>query len=242
MNDDIKPSPSTAQPTPPTQPVVTASAPVQAPVLSQPVLSSQPEDTQDKPKKTGGWRSAISTILVILIAPALALTITAFVFQSYEVDGQSMSTTLTDHDRLVIWKVSRTWARVTHKNYIPKRGDVIVFIKRGLYEGNSTKEKQLIKRVIALPGERVTVKEGVVTVYNTAHPDGFIPDKTLPYGTAIGTTEGNVDVTVAAGEVFVCGDNRGNSLDSRYFGPIPSNDIVGKLIARILPISDAEKF
>jgi signal peptidase I len=193
--------------------------------------------------KESRWKSALSTIAILLIAPALALTITAYVFQSYEVDGPSMQTTLENHDRLIIWKVSRTWARLTNHDYLPKRGDVIVFVKKGLYEDNSNKEKQLIKRVIALPGERVTVQDGKVTVYNTDHPEGFDPDTTLPYGkNTITTTEGNVDVTVPAGEVFVCGDNRANSLDSRYFGPIPESDIVGKLIARILPLSDAEKF
>ncbi len=187
-------------------------------------------------------KSALSTIAILLIAPLLALTITAYIFQSYEVDGPSMQTTLQNRDRLIIWKVSRTWARITHHDYIPKRGDVIVFVKKGLYENNSTKEKQLIKRVIALPGERITIKNGKITVYNAEHPDGFDPDKTLPYGSVISTTEGNIDKVVPAGEVFVCGDNRANSLDSRYFGPVESRDIVGKLIARILPLSEAEKF
>jgi signal peptidase I len=153
-----------------------------------------------------------------------------------------MQSTLQNHDRLIIWKVSRTWARITHDDYVPNRGDVIVFIKRGLYEDNGGKEKQLIKRVIGLPGERVTVKDGKVAVYNEAHPSGFDPDTTLPYGNVITTTEGNIDVTVPAGEIFVSGDNRANSLDSRYFGPIPAKDIVGKLIARILPVGQVKKF
>ena len=195
-----------------------------------------------KEPKSSKLKSVLSTLAVLLIAPLLALTITAYVFQSYEVDGPSMQTTLQDHDRLIIWKVSRTWARLTHHDYTPQRGDVIVFIKRGLYENNSSKEKQLIKRVIALPGERVTVKDEKVTVYNSAHPDGFSPDKTQPYGTVITNTDGDIDLTVPAGEVFVCGDNRGNSLDSRYFGPIPQHDIVGKLVVRILPLGNAKKF
>jgi signal peptidase I len=187
-------------------------------------------------------RSVLSTLSVLLIAPLMALAITAYIFQSYEVDGPSMQTTLHNQDRLIIWKVSRTWARLTHHDYVPGRGDIIVFIKRGLYEDNSSKEKQLIKRVIGLPGDRVTVKDGKITIYDTAHQDGFQPDKTLPYGKVITTTEGNVDLIVPAGEVFVSGDNRANSLDSRYFGPVPASDIVGKLVVRILPFDSAEKF
>jgi signal peptidase I len=192
-----------------------------------------------RPRK---FKGIASTIAILLIAPILALTITAYVFQSYEVDGPSMQTTLANHDRLIIWKGARTWSRITGHEYLPNRGDVVVFIKKGLYENDGNKEKQLIKRVIALPGERVTINGGKVTVYNTAHPDGFIPDATLPYGGVINVTEGNIDITVPAGEIFVCGDNRANSLDSRYFGSVPAKDIVGKLVLRILPLGEAKKF
>jgi signal peptidase I len=225
--------------------VATPAAPVAVPpgTLSASTPPATPDSNpKEKEKKQSKLRSILSTIAVLLIAPILALTITAYVFQSYEVDGPSMQSTLQDHDRLIIWKVSRTWARITHHDYTPERGDVIVFIKKGLYEGNSSKEKQLIKRVIAFAGERVTVKDGKVLVYNTEHPNGFSPDATLPYGNVITNTDGNLDLTVPAGQVFVCGDNRQNSLDSRYFGPVPLNDIVGKLAVRILPISNAKKF
>jgi len=240
---DITPSPLA---TPPVledtipEPVVPPS-----PELATPLLHSAANEVPSSvlPPKNSQFKSVLSTIAILLIAPILALTITAYVFQSYEVDGPSMETTLQNHDRLIIWKMSRTWARVTNHQYVPNRGDVVVFIKKGLYEDNGTKEKQLIKRVIALPGERIVVKNGKMTVYNTTHTDGFSPDSTLPYGKVItSTTEGNVDITVPAGEVFVCGDNRANSLDSRYFGPVSTNEIVGKLVARILPFNQAEKF
>jgi signal peptidase I len=225
--------------TPPTPVTSTVPTPVRPGTLTTGII---PPPEEPKKSKKSHLKSILSTVAVLLIAPLLALTITAYVFQSYEVDGPSMQTTLQNHDRLIIWKVARTWSRITGHSYVPNRGDVIVFVKKGLYEDNSNKEKQLIKRVIALPGERVMVKDAKVTVYNSEHPDGFSPDATLPYGKVITTTEGNVDLTVPAGEVFVCGDNRGNSLDSRYFGPIPTHDIVGKLAARILPIGQAEKF
>lgn len=220
--------------TPPVAPQTVSPGSFSTGVIPPPPVREEPRSSKLK--------SVLSTLAVLLIAPLLALTITAYVFQSYEVDGPSMQTTLQNHDRLIIWKVSRTWARLTHRDYTPQRGDVIVFIKRGLYEDNGTKEKQLIKRVIALPGERVTVKDEKVTVFNAAHPDGFSPDATQPYGSVITNTDGNIDLTVPAGEIFVCGDNRANSLDSRYFGPVPQRDVVGKLVVRILPLANVKKF
>jgi len=126
------------------------------PAPQPPITPVLPPAEPAKPEKSSGLKSILSTLAVLLIAPILALTITAFVFQSYEVDGPSMMTTLQNQDRLIIWKVARTWARLTKHDYVPHRGDVIVFVKKGLYEDNSSKEKQLIKRVIGLPGERVT--------------------------------------------------------------------------------------
>jgi len=231
MMNDISPPPTNNPYRPPSPEYSPSPAPEPKPVV---VSAREP--------KTGKIRSILSTLAVLLIAPLLALAITAYVFQSYEVDGPSMQSTLENHDRLIIWKVARTWSRMTNKDYIPNRGDVIVFIKRGLYEDGSNKEKQLIKRVIGLPGERVVVKDGKVLVYNATYPNGFSPDATLPYGKVIQTTEGNIDQTVPAGEIFVCGDNRANSLDSRYFGSIPSSDVVGKLAVRILPLGNATKF
>lgn len=190
-----------------------------------------------------GLKSVLSTLLILLIAPILAIGITAFVFQSYEVDGPSMEPTLQTHNRLIIWKAGRTWAKITKDEYIPERGTIVVFVKRGMYDFNTDKEKQLIKRVIGLPGERVVVKSGTMTVYNNENPNGFNPDETLDYGKEIKeSTGGDVDVTVGAGEIFVVGDNRDNSLDSRSFGPVPAEDIVGTLSLRILPLSEAQRF
>jgi signal peptidase I len=153
-----------------------------------------------------------------------------------------MERTLQNNDRLIILKVPRTWARITKHSYIPPRGDIVVFIKRGLSEFGESGDKQLIKRVIGLPGERVIVRDGKITIYNKEHPNGFDPDANAPWGGNISTTSGNVDLVVPEGELFVCGDNRANSLDSRIFGTIPANDVVGKLSLRMLPISKVEAF
>jgi len=153
-----------------------------------------------------------------------------------------METTLKNNDRLLVVKLPRTWARLTKHNYIPNRGDVVIFNHNESSSYEAGGKKQLIKRVIGLPGDRVVVKEGALTVYNQEYPGGFSPDKTLPYGSVITTTPGEVDLLVPEGTVFVSGDNRSNSLDSRYFGPVPANDIVGKLGLRVYPFNQTKVF
>lgn len=189
-----------------------------------------------------GLKSIVSTLLILLAAPVIALFLTMFVFQSYEVDGPSMETALQDNDRLIVLKVPRTWARITGRPYIPTRGDVVVFEKEGISDYGSESGRQLIKRVIALPGERVVISDGELTVYNQAHPEGFQPDKEMDYGNSIPSTPGTADLVVPEGHVFLCGDNRNNSLDSRVFGPVPADDIVGKLAARVYPFGKAKAF
>lgn len=196
------------------------------------------------PSRSETIREITSTIGVIVAALLVAFALIAWVFQSYEVDGPSMETTLHHNDRLIVWKVPRTIARITGNPYVPHRGDVIIFVESGLSNFGSSDSKQLIKRVIALPGERVSVHNGVLTVYNKEHPQGFVPDKTMSYGKVVNesTDERELDVQLGKNELFVCGDNRPNSLDSRTFGPITSDQIVGKLALRLLPISQIQKF
>jgi len=185
----------------------------------------------------------LSTLGILVGAFAIALLLIAFVFQSYAVDGPSMQNTLHNNDRLIVWKVPRTWARITHHQYVPKRGDIIIFQQSGLAEFGQADSRQLVKRVIGLPGDHIVVKNGKITVYNAEHPNGFDPDTTLPYGKkGMPFTSGNIDITLGSSQLFVCGDNRPDSLDSRSFGPINTNQVIGKLVARILPLQDAERF
>jgi signal peptidase I len=217
----------------------------------QPIAPTQPPVSPASPTKSPeapgmhryqGLKDVLSIVGVLLSALVLAFGLISFVFQSYQVDGPSMQTTLENNDHLVVWKIPRTWARITKHAYVPNRGDIIVFNEPGLADYGQSGDKQLIKRVIGLPGDRVVVKNGALTIYNTTHPDGFKPDKTMPYGKVIPTTSGNVDLTLNKNQIFVCGDNRPNSLDSRVFGPVTLNNVVGKLALRILPLNDAKVF
>lgn len=213
----------------------------QPPVSLPPIEQPLPGPKQSKGRR-GGWRSSISTILLFLLAPLIALSITAFAFQSYQVDGQSMETTLQNNDRLIVNKMSRSLSRLTHHPYVPRRADIIIFNQAGLFDAGGNQEKQLIKRVIGLPGDHVIVRGGSITIFNKANPNGFNPDNTGRYKITAPTTPGDVDLTLGAGEIFVCGDNRTNSEDSRAFGPVNVSRIVGKLSFRVLPISKAKHF
>ena|SRR5579884_1170065 len=209
-------------------------------VPPQEIKPVTPPPTEDK--RSTWWREAASTVSILLTAFLVAVFIVAFVFRSYQVDGPSMESTLQNGDKLIIWKVPRSWARITGHAYIPNRGDIIVFNETGLSAFGQTDSKQLIKRVIGLPGDHVVIANNEVTIFNSAHPRGFDPDRTLPYGKVIPATSGNVNLILGADQLFVEGDNRGDSLDSRSFGPIDANQVVGKLVLRILPINKAEVF
>ena len=209
-------------------------------------MASRPTPADFNRPQAGHPRLAdfLSTLFAVAAALGLALCLIAFVFQSYQVDGPSMENTLQNNDRLIVWKVPRTIARITGHAYVPNRGDIIIFNEDNLAQFGQSDVKQLVKRVVGLPGDRVVVSNGVVTIYNSQHPNGFDPDKTLPYGKehVMPVTSGSVDVTLKGNQVFVCGDNRPNSLDSRAFGPVNINDIVGKLVLRIYPLSSVERF
>jgi signal peptidase I len=210
----------------------------------RPPAPHPPHTPHLRPPKSSdeGLRSIVSTVAILLIAPLIAILLTAFVFQSYQVDGPSMNTTLHNNDRLIVWKLPRTWSKITGHDYTPKRGDIIVFTESRLSEFGQDPSKQLIKRVIGLPGDRVTVHDEIVTIYNAQYPNGFNPDTTLPYHRMGADTAGTLDIKIPAHQIFVLGDNRPNSLDSRSFGTVETKNIVGKLVVRILPVSKAERF
>lgn len=224
--------------------------PQQTPMTSvnpepQPVqISPNLPEKQPEPPKGEGFKSFLSTIAIIIAAPIIAILLTNFVFQSYEVDGPSMQTTLENHDRLLVLKLPKTFAKITNREYVPHRDEIIIFETSAIHDGSGDagETKQLVKRVVGLPGDRVVVSDGVVTVYNNEFPEGFNPDKLSYHGEYVDSTSGNVDVVVRDGEVFVMGDHRANSLDSRAIGTIPTDDVIGKLIFRLYPLNTAQKF
>lgn len=172
------------------------------------------------------------------------LIINTFFFRSFNVDGASMEQTMHTGDRLIVNRIPVTLAQLQNKTYMPKRGQVIVF-KNPNFNASTGKDEYVVKRVIAFAGERVTVKDGKVTVFTKDKPEGFDPDPTINHGEPGSPTSGDVDVTVSEGTVFVMGDHReGNySCDSRNcMGNIPLFDVIGPVSLRIFPFTKIRSF
>lgn len=182
--------------------------------------------------------------IAVFIACVLVgtLIINTFVFRSFNVLGPSMEKTLFTGDRLIVNRLPVTWAQLQNKTYTPERGQVIVF-KNPMYNPG-TGDEYIVKRVIAFEGERVTVKNGVLKVYNHNHPHGFMPDDNN-HGEPGSPTTGEVDTTVSQGTLFVAGDHRQGdySYDSRNgLGLIPLYDVVGPVGFRIYPLTAIRGF
>lgn len=153
-------------------------------------------------------------------ALVVVVPIRTWVAQPFVVNGSSMDNTFKNGEYLIVDEISYRFKE-------PERGDVLVF------KYPEDPSKYFIKRLIGLPGETVTVRNDQVTIQNAANPDGFT--LTEPY--ADSKTFGNVTITLDEDEYFVMGDNRVVSLDSRIWGPLPKEDVVGRPVFRLLPFS-----
>lgn len=197
--------------------------------------TSQTPSPDSKPKKFN-WRP-LRALGIWVSALALAILINQVGFQSYQVFGNSMVPTLDNGDYLIISKIPATISNLTGKPYIPKRGEIIVF-------DSPFEDARIIKRVIALPSERIVISGGQVTVFNSEHRMGFNPYAELSLPSTF--VAGEVTELVPAGHVFVIGDNReesGASSDSRNnLGPLPVEQIIGRLELRLWPFSKIQNF
>lgn len=205
-------------------------------------------------KKHPLMRDLLSLAIFVAAVVVGTFVLNAYVYRSYDVVGVSMENTLHNEDRVIVNRFAVSWAHFLGQEYMPKRGQVIVFVN-GDASGPLTcgvpsgqKDQYIIKRVIAFPGERVTVKDGVLTVYNDEYPDGFHPDDDTRVDENNGPkkdSSGNVDTVVPNGEIFVAGDNREgtHSFDSRSgLGTIPLCRIVGPVVLRIYPFDKIRTF
>ena len=188
-----------------------------------------------------------------------------YVYRSYNVVGSSMENTLKNDDRVVVNRAAVSWAHFLGQDYIPERGQIVVFMNedeqkvreyksQGIENPmtcsvpNNVSDQYIIKRAIAFPGERVVVKDGIMTIYNDEHPEGFVYDvewRKSSTDEPKDYTSGEVDTIVPEGELFVSGDNRegSNSWDSRNgLGTIPYCRIIGPVIFRLFPFDSMRTF
>jgi signal peptidase I len=187
-------------------------------------------------RRVSNLRSLREWILVIVIAVVVATVLRTYVVQQFYIAGPSMETTLFGDDRVLVNKLAYRFGD-------PERGDVVVF-DRITTNGDTIHHDDLIKRVIGLPGESIEIRDCVVFVNGTAlvEPwlDAALTDLTEDAATRCGTPD-IPPTTVGDGQVYLVGDNRPLSFDSRMFGPVNADVIVGKAVVVIWPPQDMQR-
>ncbi|MFZ6015816.1 MAG: signal peptidase I [Patescibacteria group bacterium] len=163
----------------------------------------------------------LELIQVVAISLAIIIPVRYFLIQPFYVKGASMEPNFFDHEYLIIDEISYRFKE-------PQRGDILVF-----HYPNDPKN-YFIKRLIGLPGETIEVGGGQVKVYNDQYPNGIVLDESL-YLDDTYTAQSRTE-TLKANQYFVLGDNRASSLDSRYFGAIDDDVIVGRVWLRGWPL------
>jgi signal peptidase I len=187
----------------------------------------------------GGFASGLSLVWdflkIVLIALVIIIPIRYFIFQPFVVSGSSMEPNFHDRQYLIIDELSYHLGE-------PKRGDVVVM----RYPRDPS--QYFIKRIIGLPNEKVQIDNGLVTIFNEANPQGvalkedYLPNQGLSYPHDPVIVGGSKILNLDSDEYFVMGDNRLASSDSRDWGALPEEDIIGKAFLRVLPLTELKLF
>jgi signal peptidase I len=180
------------------------------------------DDTAEQAAGDRRHRALFDWAVVIVVALLVAFFVRTFVLAHFVVDGTSMYSTLHDDDRVFVNKLS-------YRLHDPNRGDVVV-----LHQSAGASERDLIKRVIALPGETVEVRSCQVLVDGRRLEEPYLDPEVVTPGNCGGDL---APVTIPEDHVFVMGDNRGGSQDSRALGPIEEDDLVGRAFVVFWPQS-----
>ena len=181
-------------------------------------LAEAARETAAQPDKLRGF---LNNVLLFVLVLVLGLLFTNFVLQRNTVQGSSMVPTLTNGDELFVEKVSRYFGDI-------RRGDIITIDTKGLDLSDPTR---VIKRVIALPGETLEIREGRVFVNGAELEEAYLPDGTV---NEVHNPQ-FAKVTLGENEFFCMGDNRMGSKDCRNFGPAPLKNVLGKVLVRFYP-------
>lgn len=202
---------------------------------------SESFDDNGKESYYGVGSFIVEIIKVFFWAVIIILPIRLFLFQPFFVQGASMEPNFEDGEYLIINELGykETDVNLAGSHFFTvapfkelQRGDITVF----RYPKNP--KQFFIKRVIALPGETITIRDGKVIIANADNPAGFILDESEYVSPELKTT-GEMMRTLKDNEYFVLGDNRGSSHDSRSWGPLPKKNIIGKVLLRAWPVKRA---
>ena len=170
-----------------------------------------------------GWkRSLTETAVVILVAVLLAGVLRTFAFEIFSIPSSSMVPTLGVNDRILVQKAFFNWHDV-------HEGEIVVFNHPPLDHCPGPQSGDLVKRVIALPGQTIYSSGNNIYVDGRLLPEPFLP-KDDPLGPPIPDASAQHPFRVPAGEFYMMGDNRAISCDSRYWGPIKGSSMVGKVV------------
>ena len=181
------------------------------------------------------WRVALEWIALIAVALAIAFVIKSFLFQAFYIPSESMKPTLNVGDRVLVNKLSYDFHDLN-------RGDIVVFEAPPLAQSGGIED--LVKRVIGLPGETVAADaDGTVLVNGRRLSEPYLPKGVasrftdVPPGCGV-PADGQPGCVVPKGKAFMMGDNREASKDSRVFGPIDQDTIVGRVFVRMWPLDN----
>ena len=180
-------------------------------------------------KQRSQMRAIWEWVFVVVVAISAAMLIRVFLFQQYYIDGPSMQTTLMPEDRVLVNKMS-------YKLHDIHRGDVIVFDR----VTNEVQHDDLIKRVLGLPGETLEIRSCIVYIDGVQVNEPYLnPEQTsqVEPSARCGSHTDMAPIVVPEEMVFVMGDNRVQSFDSRDFGPIDSDKVRGRAFVVIWPVS-----
>ena len=180
---------------------------------------------EENKQKTSGFKYWLNfsweILKIVIISLAIIIPIRYFLIQPFFVQGASMEPNFLDGDYLIVDEIS-------YRFEAPQRGEVIIF----RYPINQS--EFFIKRVIGLPNETIKIQEGRIFIYNQENPKGLILNESTYLSDSY--TAGDMELTLKDGEYFVLGDNRGSSSDSRRWGALPRNLIIGKAWVRAWPV------
>lgn len=157
-----------------------------------------------------------------------------YVGQIASVNGESMVASYQNGQQVFVNKLPVTLASINNSSFIPKRGEVVVAYPGygASVDAAEAKDEMIIKRVIGLPGEKIVINDGVIIVFNSQYPEGFRPEEGTTWATNVQKDDALDQITIQLNEneLFLVGDNRPASIDSRYNGPISADQLIGVVL------------